>query len=104
MCSDRERVCGEIERGVCVEREREVEIECVQNDRNVFMIRDRVCVCESEERRKGPLPVRVQFRLSGILSGFPFSEILLSSILSGIQFGLHRGSPRATTSNTNEFL
>ena len=27
--------------GVCVEREREVEIECVQNDRNVFMSRDR---------------------------------------------------------------
>ena len=34
MCSDRERVG-------CVEREREVEIECVQNDRNVFMSRDR---------------------------------------------------------------
>ena len=26
---------------MCVEREREVEIECVQNDRNVFMGRDR---------------------------------------------------------------
>ena len=26
---------------MCVEREREVEIECVQNDRNVFMSRDR---------------------------------------------------------------
>ena len=26
---------------MCLEREREVEIECVQNDRNVFMIRDR---------------------------------------------------------------
>ena len=25
---------------MCVEREREVEIECVQNDRNVFMSRD----------------------------------------------------------------
>ena len=25
---------------MCVEREREVEIECVQNDRNVFMNRD----------------------------------------------------------------
>ena len=38
MCSDRDKVCGEIEReGVCVEREREVEIECVQNARNVFM-------------------------------------------------------------------
>ena len=46
MCSDREKVCGEIERGVCVEREREVEIECAQNDRNVFMSRDR----ESLER------------------------------------------------------
>ena len=31
---------------------------------------------------KGPLPVRVRFRLSGILSGFPFSDILFSSILS----------------------
>ena len=31
---------------MCVGREREVEIECVQNDRNVFMSRDieRVCV------------------------------------------------------------
>ena len=31
-----------------MEREREVEIECVQNDRNVFMsrVRERVCVCE----------------------------------------------------------
>ena len=42
---EREGVCAAIERGcverygkgVCVEREREVEIECVQNDRNVFM-------------------------------------------------------------------
>ena len=25
---------------MCVKREREVEIECVQNDRNVFMSRD----------------------------------------------------------------
>ena len=48
------------DRGVCVEREREVERECVQNDRNVFMSRDResvdeierVCVCESEERHE----------------------------------------------------
>ena len=47
---------------------------------------------------KGPLPVRVRFRLTGILFGFPFSEILFSSILSGIQFALHRGNPRATTS------
>ena len=49
---------------------------------------------------KGPLPVRVRirFRLSGILSGFPFSEILFFSLLSGIRFGLHRGNPRATTS------
>ena len=31
---------------MCAEREREVEIECVQNDRNVFMSRDR----ESVER------------------------------------------------------
>ena len=29
---------------MCVEREREVEIECVQNDRNVFMSRDRESV------------------------------------------------------------
>ena len=49
---------------------------------------------------KGPLPVRVRvrFRLSGILFGFPFFEILFSSILSGIQFALHRVNPRATTS------
>ena len=50
---------------------------------------------------KGPLPVRVRLRdglLSGILSGFPFSDILFSSILSGIRFGLHRGNQRATTS------
>ena len=33
MCSDRE--------GVWRDREKEVEIECVQNDRNVFMSRDR---------------------------------------------------------------
>ena len=64
-----------------------------------------VCVRERERERvkrdiKGPLPVRVRvrFRLSGILFGFPFSEILFSSILSGIQFALHRGNPRATTS------
>ena len=31
---------------MCAEREREVEIECVQNDRNVFTSRDR----ESVER------------------------------------------------------
>ena len=30
---------------MCVEREREVEIECVQHDRNVFMSRDRESVC-----------------------------------------------------------
>ena len=32
---------------MCVEREREVEIECVQNDRNAFMSRDieRESVC-----------------------------------------------------------
>ena len=29
---------------MCVKREREVEIECTQNDRNVFMSRDRECV------------------------------------------------------------
>ena len=29
---------------MCVEREKEVEIECVQNDRNVFMSRDRESV------------------------------------------------------------
>ena len=91
-----------------MEREREVEIECVQNDRNVFMSRDRESVCREIERVcvrvkrdiKGPLPVRVRvrFRLSGILSGFPFSDILFSIILSGIRFGLHRGNPRATTS------
>ena len=33
-----------------MEREREVEIESVLNDRNVFMSRDRECV--SEERHK----------------------------------------------------
>ena len=56
---------------------------------------------------KGQLPVRVRlwlwYGLSGILSGFPFSDILFSSILSsgilsGIRFGLHRGNPRATNS------
>ena len=63
----------------------------------------------SEERYKrtdtgyGEVRVRVRVRLSGILSGFPFSDILFSSILSsgilpGIRFGLHRGNPRATTS------
>ena len=72
-----------------MEGEREVEIECVQNDRNVFMNRDseieRVCVRVKIDI-KGPLPVRVRvrFRLSGILSGFIFSDILFSSILSGI--------------------
>ena len=41
-----------------MEREREIKIECVQNDRNVFMRdRDRECreierVCVSEERHK----------------------------------------------------
>ena len=44
MCSDREKVCGEIETGECAWREKEVEIECVQNDRNVFMSRDRESV------------------------------------------------------------
>ena len=55
---------------------------------------ERVCVCVKRDI-KGPLPVRVRVRvrLSGILSGFPFS-----GILSGIRFGLHRGNPRATTS------
>ena len=39
-----------------MERERVVEIKCVQNDRNVFISRERereresVCVCMSEER------------------------------------------------------
>ena len=83
-----------------MEGEREVEIECVQNDRNVFMSRERERVCVRVKIDiKGPLPVRVRvrFRLSGILSGFPFSDILLSSILSGIRFGLHRGNARATT-------
>ena len=56
---------------------------------------------------KGPLPVRVRlwlwYGLSGILSGFTFSDILFSSILSsgilsGIRFGLHRGNSRAATS------
>ena len=32
-----------------MEREREVEIECVQNDRNVFMSRDRESVCREIE-------------------------------------------------------
>ena len=51
-------------------REREVEMECVLNDRNVFMSRDRervcvcVCVCERVKRDiKGPLPVRVRLGL-----------------------------------------
>ena len=65
-----------------------------------------MCLCVRVKRDIiGPLPVRVmvRFRLSGILSGFPFSDILFSSILSsgilsGIRFGLHRGNPRATTS------
>ena len=41
-CVEREE-CVKIERGsaVCVERERE--IECVQNDRNVFMSREIEC-------------------------------------------------------------
>ena len=59
VCREREGVSFEIERG-CVERKIEVEIECVQNDRNVFMSRDResvcVCVCVyvcvSKERHK----------------------------------------------------
>ena len=42
MCSDRGMIFGEIERcSVRGERERVVEIECVLNDRNVFMSRDR---------------------------------------------------------------
>ena len=49
---------------------------------------------------KAPAPVRV--RLSGILSGFSFSGIVSSSIMSSdilstIRFGLHRGNLRATT-------
>ena len=39
MCCDRERVCGEIERGSVRGKRKEVEIECVQNDRNVFISR-----------------------------------------------------------------
>ena len=56
-----------------MERQREVEIECVQNDRNVFMSRDGERERESVERSrecvrvrrdiKGPLPVRVRLRL-----------------------------------------
>ena len=55
---------------MCVERERVVEIKCVQNDRNVFISRDRerervcvcvcVCVCVVKRDIKGPLPVRVR--------------------------------------------
>ena len=65
-----------------------------------------MCVCVRRDI-KGPLPVRVRlwlwYGLSGILSGFPFSNILFSSILSsgilsGIRFGLHRENPRATNS------
>ena len=42
VCVAIQRGCVERYReGVCVEREREVETECVQNDRNVFMSRDR---------------------------------------------------------------
>ena len=37
MCSDRKRVCGE------------KEVECVQNDRNEFMSRDRERVCREIE-------------------------------------------------------
>ena len=43
-------MCGKIGKGVCVEREREVEIECVQNDRNVFMSRDIERECREIER------------------------------------------------------
>ena len=59
-----------------------------------------VCVCVKRDM-KGPLPVRVRVRvrLSGILSGFPFSDILPSGNLPGIRSGLHRGNPRVTTSN-----
>ena len=49
-------------------------------------------MCVREKRDiKGPLPVRVRVRvrLSGILSGFPFSDILFSSTLSsGILSGI----------------
>ena len=60
MWRDREK------EGVCVERERDVEIECVQNDRNVFMSRDGEIerVCERVKRDiKGPLPVKVRLGL-----------------------------------------
>ena len=51
VCVAIERGCVDTEReGVCVEREREVEIECVQNDRNVFMRRDRDRECREKER------------------------------------------------------
>ena len=67
---------------------------------------ERVCVRVRRDI-KGPLPIMVRlwlwYGLSSILSGFPFSNILFSSILSsgilsGIRFGLHRGNPRAATS------
>ena len=87
-----------------LEREREVEIDCVQNYRNVLMSVEieRECV---KRDIKGPAPVRVRVRvkLSGILSCLSFPGILSSTITSsgilcGIRFGLHRGNPRATTS------
>ena len=49
-----------------MKREREVEIKCVQNVRNVFMSRDREreCVCVRVKRDiKGPLLVRVRLGL-----------------------------------------
>ena len=56
--------------GVWRDRDREVKIECVQNDINVFMSRDRESVREIESvcvkvmsDIKGPLPVRVMLGL-----------------------------------------
>ena len=75
-----------------MEREREVEIECVQNYRNVFMIKEIEKKCRDiervyEERHKRTssqqqlgVRVKVWVRLSGILSCFSFPGILSSTI------------------------
>ena len=95
VCVAIERGCGEIERG-SVRGQREVEIECVQNDRKVFMSRDRERVCREIERErvcvrmkidiKGPLlvratgwaltsPYRVRLGLGYGLGYQPFSPV-----------------------------
>ena len=44
LCSDSNRVCGEIERGSVRGERKRFRDKCVQNDRNVFMSRDRESV------------------------------------------------------------